>query len=120
MLKETGIAKRPEWINRTKSRGSNYDRNRQIELLLGHEGNNVCVECSAEKPLWVSLNNGVFVCINCAGYHRGFGVQLSKMRSLELDSLSESDYYILQISGNKRFMDFMDKYKDFQDSSLTV
>ena len=41
-------------INRTKSRGSNYDRNRQIELLLGHEGNNVCVECSAEKPLWVS------------------------------------------------------------------
>ena len=114
----TGIAKNR--MDRTKSRGSNYDRNRQIELLLGHEGNNVCVECSAEKPLWVSLNNGVFVCINCAGYHRGFGVQLSKMRSLELDSLSESDYYILQISGNKRFMDFMDKYKDFQDSSLTV
>ena len=54
------------------------------------------------------------------GIIEGFGVQISKMRSLELDSLSESDYYILQISGNKRFMDFMDKYKDFQDSSLTV
>ena len=54
-----------------------------------------------------------------AGYHQ-FWRPVSKMRSLELDSLSESDYYILQISGNKRFMDFMDKYKDFQDSSLTV
>ena len=87
-------------------------RNHQIDLLLSQEGNSTCIECQAPTPQWVSLNNGVFICINCSGYHRGLGVHLSYVRSLKLDSLSESDYYILQISGNKRFINFMEKYNE--------
>ena len=95
-----------------KRKDSATYRNNQINLLLTQDGNEKCIECKNPMPQWVSLNNGVFICINCSGYHRGLGVHLSYVRSLKLDSLSESDYYILQISGNTRFLNFLEKYDD--------
>lgn len=39
------------------------------------------------KPLdWVSINLGIFVCIECAGLHRNLGVEYSKVRSIQLDT----------------------------------
>lgn len=37
-------------------------------------------------PDWASVNFGVFLCINCAGIHRGMSI--SKVRSVRLDSWS--------------------------------
>ncbi|KAK7881099.1 hypothetical protein WMY93_032309 [Mugilogobius chulae] len=47
------------------------------------------VECLA--PSWLSTNLGVLTCIECSGVHREMGVQVSRVRSLSLDSLSPSD-----------------------------
>ena len=44
--------------------------------------NNLCFECGAGAPQWVSINNGIYICLQCAGKHRGFGVQVSFVRSL--------------------------------------
>jgi len=35
--------------------------------------NNVCADCGAKDPSWISLNLGVIICINCSGAHRQFG-----------------------------------------------
>lgn len=48
-----------------------------------------CLECQDLGPKWISVNNGIFICLNCAGIHRGFGVQVSFVRSLEMDNISE-------------------------------
>jgi len=39
-------------------------------LLLKREENQSCAECKAKAPTWVSLDFGVFVCMNCSGNKR--------------------------------------------------
>ncbi len=50
------------------------------------EVNRFCADCDAENPDWASLNLGILLCITCAGVHRTLGVQISKVRSLHLDT----------------------------------
>eukprot|EP01095_Lingulamoeba_sp_RSL-Kostka_P016011 TRINITY_DN760_c0_g1_i1.p1 TRINITY_DN760_c0_g1~~TRINITY_DN760_c0_g1_i1.p1 ORF type:complete len:264 (-),score=76.96 TRINITY_DN760_c0_g1_i1:147-938(-) len=48
------------------------------------EGNNICADCGAIVK-WASVNLGILICHNCAGVHRGLGVQNSFVLSLTLD-----------------------------------
>jgi len=45
------------------------DEMRKLQIDL----NKFCCECHAPDPDWVSVNNGVFLCIQCAGRLRGGG-----------------------------------------------
>ena len=62
------------------------------------------------NPQWISINNAVYVCYNCAGIHRGFGVQISFIRSLFMDNITDKQKKIMSIGGNKRFREFMETY----------
>jgi len=84
-----------------------------------------CIDCGifslfliigTVHPQWVSVNNGVYVCYNCSGIHRGFGVQISFIRSLSMDSISEKQQKILFLGGNKRFFDYIQCYNLHHDS----
>ena len=74
-----------------------------IHDILEVEGNGVCVDCGG-KPKWASMNNGVFLCLKCAGTHRCFGMSISLIRSLELDSWTENQLLYLTKGGNKNFL----------------
>ena len=50
-------------------------------------GNEVCADCKAPLPEWVSLNLGVIICLECSGIHRSLGTHVSKVRSLCLDKI---------------------------------
>ncbi|XP_060603418.1 arf-GAP with coiled-coil, ANK repeat and PH domain-containing protein 2-like isoform X2 [Ruditapes philippinarum] len=58
----------------------------QIEKLYSIPGNSKCCDCESPDPRWASINLGITLCIECSGIHRGFGVHISKIRSITLDS----------------------------------
>ena len=88
---------------------SHYINNGKLPMS-GDVSNNYCYECNEENPKWISVNNGIFICLNCAGTHRGFGVQVSFVRSLEMDNISDTQKLMLRYGGNHSFREFLKLY----------
>ena len=72
--------------------------------LLRRPENGVCADCGGQggayKPTWASINTGVFICMRCAGIHRGWGVHVSKVRSATLDTWLPEQVNFLARMGN--------------------
>ena len=82
-----------------------------IDEIMKLEANSKCFDCGNSNPKWASLNNAIFVCLKCAGIHRSFGVNVSFIRSLTIDSWDSSQLTYLKLGGNQRFRDLLDEFK---------
>ncbi|CAM9506429.1 unnamed protein product [Lampetra planeri] len=71
-------------------------------------GNNMCCDCSAPDPTWLSTNLGVLTCIECSGIHREMGVHISRIQSLKLDRLGNSELLLAKNVGNTSFNKVME------------
>ncbi|CEG48545.1 hypothetical protein F444_14455 [Plasmopara halstedii] len=67
-------------------------------------GNDRCVDCKAIYPQWAGVSFGVLLCLDCAGKHRSLGVQTSFVKSLVMDSWSESEVRSLEVGGNAKWI----------------
>ncbi|MGH0135990.1 UNVERIFIED_CONTAM: hypothetical protein FKN15_033188 [Acipenser sinensis] len=56
------------------------------EKIWFNESNRSCADCCAPKPEWASINLCVVICKKCAAQHRSLGSNISKVRSLKLDT----------------------------------
>ncbi|CAJ0948164.1 unnamed protein product, partial [Mesorhabditis belari] len=72
------------------------------EKVRSAPGNHRCADCGHADPKWASINLGVVICIECCGIHRSLGVQISKIRSLTMDSIDDVVTNVLVALGNDK------------------
>ncbi|KAF5387667.1 hypothetical protein D9615_000627 [Tricholomella constricta] len=72
--------------------------------------NKICNDCSNPNPQWASLSFAIFLCLQCAGTHRGFGVHISFVRSVSMDTWQDEQIRRMQLGGNAPFREFMQSY----------
>ncbi|KAA1466572.1 ArfGap-domain-containing protein [Dentipellis sp. KUC8613] len=85
---------------------------RTLQELIKREDlkNKTCVDCGNPNPQWASLSFAVFLCLQCAGTHRGFGVHISFVRSVSMDTWQDDQIKRMKLGGNGPFLDFMQSY----------
>lgn len=79
-----------------------------IEDVLRMPGNEVCCDCGAQDPKWLSTNLGILTCIECSGIHREMGVHISRIQSMELDKLGTSELLLAKNVGNCSFNEIVE------------
>ncbi|KAF9238760.1 ArfGap-domain-containing protein [Melanogaster broomeanus] len=72
--------------------------------------NKTCVDCGNPNPQWASVSFAIFLCLQCAGIHRGFGVHISFVRSVSMDTWQSDQIKRMELGGNAPFKQFMQSY----------
>jgi len=80
------------------------------QIIESSPENKKCADCGMARPQWASTTAGVFICLNCAGVHRSFGVRVSVVKSVGMDSWPVSDIRKMEKGGNARFKAYLQKY----------
>jgi len=80
-----------------------------FEELFKIQENNHCFECGENADTWASVNNGIFLCNECATAHQKFGVNVSSIRRIS-DPWSDFHLSMMVNGGNMKLRDFFDKY----------
>ncbi|KUF86698.1 DENN domain-containing protein 5B [Phytophthora nicotianae] len=83
------------------------------EMMHSSSENQCCADCTSRlnDSIWASTTVGAFLCINCAGAHRKLGVQLSRVKSLHLDTWTDEEVAAMK-GGNKTVNEIYNKYFD--------
>ena len=84
--------------------------NPEFSNLLKDPENQQCFDCGKTPAQWASVNNAVYLCINCSGLHRGYGVNISYIRSITLDTWNENQMNLMKFGGNKNLRELLELY----------
>lgn len=91
-------------------RMASADALRILRDLQQSDQNKECSDCKQKNPQWASVSYGTFFCLDCSGKHRGLGVHISFVRSVNMDSWSPDQLKKMQLGGNKKMNDFFKEY----------
>ena len=84
--------------------------NEEFTELMKIKENKRCFDCNVKSCQWASINNGIFLCTNCSGIHRGLGVDKSYIRSILWDNWTENQLEFMKQGGNKTLKEFLLNY----------
>ena len=84
---------------------------KQLEELYTEESNSTCFDCDSKPAHWASISNGIFLCLDCSGEHRGYGIGVSFIRSVTMDQWTQEQVNIMKAGGNQRLRDFLTTYE---------
>ncbi|KAH8118723.1 ArfGap-domain-containing protein [Phellopilus nigrolimitatus] len=94
---------------------------KELQELMKREDlqNKTCIDCLNPNPQWASSSFAVFLCLQCAGTHRGFGVHISFVRSVSMDTWKEEQIRRMKLGGNAPFRTFMRNYSPPEQGGYT-
>ncbi|CAK7565657.1 MAG: ADP-ribosylation factor GTPase-activating protein gcs1 [Sporothrix epigloea] len=84
----------------------------KLHAIQKESSNDICCDCGAPSPQWASPKFGVFICLVCAGVHRGLGVHISFVRSISMDAFKASEIERMRLGGNTVWRTFFESHTD--------
>ena len=70
--------------------------------------NNICSDCGAKKPTWLSTNWLTIICIDCSSIHRSLGANISKVKAFQLDNLGNDLIELLMLIKQEEINKFLE------------
>jgi ribosomal protein L37AE/L43A len=90
---------------------ANLQIKKQLKEISNEEANSSCFDCGNKPANWASISNGIFLCLDCSSEHRGYGIEISFIRSITMDQWTQEQVNIMKIGGNQRLKDFLTNYE---------
>ena len=97
------------WMNENKEKQQNY-LNKKFELIREIENekmNHECFDCRKKDPQYISINNAIFLCDDCAQIHKSFPDNISFIIDNDLNLLTSTFLKYLYYGGNANLDNFI-------------
>ncbi|KAM0252294.1 hypothetical protein ACHAP5_001280 [Fusarium lateritium] len=91
----------------------------KLATLQKESKNNICCDCNAPSPQWASPKFGIFICLSCAGVHRGLGVHISFVRSISMDAFKSGEIERMRLGGNEGWRNFFEEHEQTKMMGIT-